>query len=43
MTPEKAPTQLAVFQEIVIMPMDWQQGKVVELDNEQHKQFHPGR
>lgn len=37
--PDK-PTQLAAFQEIIVLPIGWQQRKVVELDNKQEKLFH---
>ena len=41
---EMIPDKLALctaHKKIVILPMRWQQDKVVELDNKQNKQFDP--
>ena len=42
MKPEEAATQLATFQDILILPMKCQQEEVVKLSSEQHKKFDPG-
>ena len=40
--PDNQTSPIATSCKIVIFPMSWQQGKMVELDNEQNKQFDPG-
>ena len=37
MKPEKNISQVTAFQEITVLPMEWQQEKVSELDNEENK------
>ena len=41
MKPEKNTSQVTAFEEIVVMPMRWQQGKVSKLNNVEKKQFNP--
>ena len=37
MKPEENTSQVIAFQEIVVLPMGWQQGKVLKLNNEENK------
>ena len=39
MKPEENTSQVIAFQEIVVLPMGWQQGKASKLNNEDSKQF----
>ena len=39
MKPEKNTSQVNEFEEVVVMPMRWQQGKVSKLNNIEYKQF----
>ena len=41
MNPEKNTSQVTAFEEVVVMPMGWQQGKVSKLNNVEKKQFDP--
>ena len=41
MKPEKNTSQVTAFEEVVVMPMRWQQGKVSKLNNVEKKQFNP--
>ena len=41
MKPEKNTSQITAFEEVVVMPMRWQQGKVSKLNNVEKKQFDP--
>ena len=41
MNTEKNTSQVTAFEEVVIMPMRWQQGKVSKLNNVEKKQFDP--
>ena len=41
MKPEKNTSQVAAFQEIVVLPMRWQQGKVSKLNNGENNKFDP--
>ena len=41
MKPEKNTSQITAFEEVVVMPMRWQQGKVSKLNNVENKQFDP--
>ena len=41
MKPEKNTSQVTAFEEVVVMPMRWQQGKVSKLNNVEKKQFDP--
>ena len=39
--PEKNTSQVTAFEEVVVVPMRWQQGKVSKLNNIENKQFDP--
>ena len=41
MNPERNTSQVTAFEEVVVMPMGWQQGKVSKLNNVEKKQFDP--
>ena len=41
MKPEKNTSQVTAFEEVVVMPMRWQQEKVSKLNNVENKQFDP--
>ena len=41
MKPEKNTSQVTASEEVVVMPMRWQQGKVSKLNNVEKKQFNP--
>ena len=41
MNPEKNTSQVTAFEDVVVMPMRWQQGKVSKLNNVEKKQFDP--
>ena len=41
MKPEESTSQAIAFQEIVVLPMGWQQGKVSKLNNGENKSFDP--
>ena len=43
MKPEENTSQANAFQEIVVLPMGWQKGKVLKLDNEYNKHLDPDR
>ena len=40
--PDSQNSPIATSCKTMILPMSWQRGKVVELDNKQNKQFDPG-
>ena len=41
MNPEKNTSQVTASEEVVVMPMRWQQGKVSKLNHVEKKQFNP--
>ena len=41
MKPETNTSQVTAFEEVVVMPMRWQQGKVSKPNNVEKKQFNP--
>ena len=41
MKPEKNTSQVTAFEEVVVMPMKWQQGEVSKLNNVENTQFDP--
>ena len=43
MKAEKNTSQVTAFEEVVVLPMEWQQGKISKLNNAKSKQFDPDR